>query len=65
MTAEEEQLASVVIRERTALVVAAGRRMGFGVTTEYVVPRGRLDVVWTWTPPPTVPGLHDDPPVGR
>lgn len=76
MSAEEEQIASVVNREPTALVVAAGQRMGFGVTTEYVVPRprvtteygfprGRSDVVWSWTPPPKVTGLHDAFPVGR
>ena len=63
MVGEEENVASAANRELTALVVAVGQRMGFGVATEYVVPGGRLDVVWTWTPPSPVPGLHDDLPV--
>lgn len=42
-----EQGASDINRELTAALVEAGRRRGFQVTTEYPVPGGRLDVVWS------------------
>lgn len=50
-------------RELTRLLAAAGERFGFTVVLEYPVKGGRLDVVWTWTPPLAVPGLDGSVPV--
>ena len=55
--------ASALNRELTASLVEAGRRMGFSVVTEYAVPGGRIDVVWSWEPPSPVPGLAGAVPV--
>lgn len=49
--------ASVVNRELTELLVDVGHRMALDVTTEYAVPGGRIDVVWSWPPPVPLPGL--------
>jgi hypothetical protein len=46
-------------RELTSLIVAAGKRFGFEVRTEFPVAGARLDVVWLWTPPAPIPGLQD------
>lgn len=48
-------------RGRTAvkILTAAGRKREFDVLTEYPVPGGRIDVVWT-LPTPGLPG-HDGP----
>ena len=50
-------------RELTSLLMAAGERFGFHVVAEYPVRGGRLDVVWTWTPPSTLPGVDATVPV--
>lgn len=55
--------ASALNRELTALLAEAGGRFGFDVALEYPVRGGRLDVVWTWTPPSPVPGLERPVPV--
>jgi hypothetical protein len=55
--------ASALNTELTKLLVDSGRRMGFDVRTEYVVPGGRLDVVWLWSPPTPIPGVDDALPV--
>lgn len=57
------QAAAEVNRELTAAVVDAGERLGFAVDTEYVVPGGRLDVVWCWSRPVPIPGLSGLVPV--
>ncbi|MGO4363488.1 DUF7662 domain-containing protein [Terrabacter sp. RAF57] len=45
-------------RELTGLLATAGEWLGFTVVLEYPVRGGRLDVVWTWTPPVPFPGLE-------
>lgn len=41
----------------TDFLVEMGRCMEFEVVTDYGVPGGRLDLVWSWVPPSPVPGL--------
>ncbi len=43
--------------EITQALVQAGRRMGLMVSTEYPVPGGRLDVVWSQNLPLPFPKL--------
>ncbi len=59
----EGRQASALNAELTALLVDTGRRMGFDVRTEYVLPGGRLDVVWLWSPPTPIPGVGEPLPV--
>lgn len=59
----EAGTASALNIELTRLLADTGSRMGFGVRTEYAVPGGRLDVVWTWSPPTPIPGVDDVVPV--
>ena len=59
----EGREASALNIELTRLLAETGRRMGFDVHTEYAVPGGRLDVVWTWLPPTPIPGVDDALPV--
>lgn len=49
--------------ELAGLLVDVGRRMALGVKTEFAGSGGRLDVVWTWTPPSPIPGLEGSLPV--
>ena len=58
-----ERDASQLNRELTQLLVESGKQMGFNVQVEWPVPGGRLDVVWTWTPPSPIPGLDISLPV--
>jgi hypothetical protein len=62
-TISEGQATSELNRELTRLLSAAGERFGFDVVCEYPVRGGRLDVVWTWTPPTSIPGLDTGVPV--
>ncbi len=59
----EDREASALNIELTRLVADTGRRMGFDIHTEYPVPGGRLDVVWTWSPPSPIPGVNEALPV--
>lgn len=59
----EERTASDVNRELTRLLSLTGERFGFEVLREYPVKGGRLDVVWTWSPPSPIPGLDIPVPV--
>ncbi len=63
MDSTAEHAASNLNRELTALLASAGERFGFDVVREYPVKSGRLDVVWTWTPPEPIPGLDSAVPV--
>lgn len=63
MNSAGERAASELNRELTSLLVETGRRFGFGVVLEYPVRGGRLDVVWTWEPPSSFPGLDSPVPV--
>ena len=57
--------AKEVNRELTQALVSVGQHLGFTVVSEYPVPGGRLDVVWTWVPSTRLPGLeHGIPVVG-
>jgi hypothetical protein len=47
----------------TNFLVEIGRSMDFEVVTDYGVPGGRLDLVWSWEPPAPVPGLVAPVPV--
>jgi hypothetical protein len=49
--------------ELMQLVAEAGRRMGFDVRTEYPVPGGRLDVVWSLKPKDPIPHFDGTIPV--
>src|SRR5947209_6913059 len=49
--------------ELTGLVVDAGKRLGFDVETEYPVPGGRLDVVWSTRPSSPIPHFDGAIPV--
>lgn len=59
----EQQGASDLNSELTRLLSSVGENFGFAVVLEYPVRGGRLDVVWTWTPPSEVPGLDAAIPV--
>lgn len=59
----ETEGASELNRELTQMLASVGEELGFRVVQEYPVKGGRLDVVWTWAPPPNVPGLHTAIPV--
>jgi hypothetical protein len=59
----EGREASEVNRELTGLLVEAGRQMGLTVATEYAVPGGRIDVVWSWKSPRAIPGLDELVPI--
>ena len=63
MVAASGNAASELNRELTQLLTAAGERFGFDAVSEYPVKGGRLDVVWTWTPPSSIPGLDAGIPV--
>lgn len=54
---DDRPQAAEVNRELTGILVDVGRRMGFAAVTEYAVPGGRLDVVWLWEPPTSIPGV--------
>jgi hypothetical protein len=58
-----DKSASELNRELTALLADVGRQFDFDVTLEYQVPGGRLDVVWSWTPPTPMPGVQGPVPV--
>lgn len=47
----------------TGLIAEAGRAMGFEVRTEYPVPGGRLDVVWSLHPSRPIPHFDGSIPV--
>src|SRR4051812_17700685 len=55
--------ASALNRELTALIAQAGEALGFEVRTEYPVPGGRLDVVWSWRPAQPIPHFEGTVPV--
>lgn len=55
--ADQRPAVSEVNRELTQTLVDVGKRMGFITVTEYVVPGGRLDVVWLWEPTSPIPGV--------
>lgn len=63
MSTTEGRVASALNRELTNLLSEAGNRFGFDVVVEYPVRGGRLDVVWTWTPPSPFPGLERPVPI--
>lgn len=63
MTTDDAASASAINRELTGLLLETGRRFGFDAVAEYPVRGGRLDVVWTWTPPSPMPGLDASVPV--
>ena len=55
---------AVALHQRlTKIVVDVGQSMEFEVVTDYGVPGGRLDLVWSWVPPSPVPGLVAPVPV--
>lgn len=62
-TPSGEHAASELNRELTHLLSTVGERFGFTVVCEYPVKGGRLDVVWTWTPPAPIPGIDTAVPV--
>lgn len=41
----------------TDVLVGVGQQMQFEVVTDYGVPGGQLDVVWSWLPPSPIPDL--------
>ncbi len=41
----------------TDVLVGVGQQMQFEVITDYGVPGGQLDVVWSWLPPSPIPDL--------
>lgn len=63
MSEADGREASEVNRELTGLLVEAGRQMGLTVATEYAVPGGRIDVVWSWRSPRAIPGLDELVPI--
>lgn len=63
MTEAQSVEAAAINRELTNILVNTGRDMGLSVATEYPVPGGRLDVVWSWEPPTAIPGLSASIPV--
>ena len=50
--------ASTLNRELTHLLLLVGERMGFEARAEYPLYGARLDVMWLWLPPTTVPGFE-------
>jgi hypothetical protein len=49
----------VVVHAAIEQLVELGRRSGLEAVIEYPVPGGRIDVVWLWRPPFTIPGMAD------
>ena len=47
----------------TRIIAEIGNSMEFEVVTDYGVPGGQLDLVWSWVPPSPVPGLVAPVPV--
>lgn len=60
---QQSPAASKLNQELTELLLEQGKRGGFEVASEYGVPGGRLDVVWSWNPPTPIPGLVGSIPV--
>lgn len=55
---------AAALHERlTKIIAEVGQCMEFEVVTDYGVPGGRLDLVWSWVPPSPVPGLVAPVPV--
>jgi hypothetical protein len=55
---DEATGASALNRELTRLLLLVGEQMGFEARAEYPLAGARLDVVWLWSPPTTIPGLE-------
>lgn len=63
MSEPDRREASELNRETTGLLVEAGRQVGLTPATEYPVPGGRIDVVWSWRPQRSIPGLDQSVPI--
>ena len=50
-------------RQAIAVIMQAGIACGLEVATEYPVQGGRIDVVWLWNPPGSIPGIAGPLPI--